>query len=113
VVFLHGVLELAHWLSMQSSLTQSFIGSSCLTRLLVNNLGDSVPLLINFIHEFDYCACFQRGVIKSTPHACLEESTTWPLVADIEKLREHLVADSYLPCQLLAVLYSLFDKWKN
>nr|GMC85522.1 proline iminopeptidase [Ipomoea batatas] len=32
----------------------------------------------------------QRGAGKSTPHACLEENTTWDLVADIEKLREHL-----------------------
>ena len=27
---------------------------------------------------------------KSTPHACLEENTTWDLVADIEKVRQHL-----------------------
>ncbi|EMS58364.1 Proline iminopeptidase [Triticum urartu] len=32
----------------------------------------------------------QRGAGKSTPHACLEENTTWDLVADIEKLRQHL-----------------------
>ncbi|KAL9275514.1 Proline iminopeptidase-like protein [Drosera capensis] len=32
----------------------------------------------------------QRGAGKSTPHACLEENTTWDLVSDIEKLREHL-----------------------
>jgi proline iminopeptidase len=32
----------------------------------------------------------QRGAGKSTPHASLEENTTWDLVADIEKLREHL-----------------------
>ncbi|CAL9128410.1 proline iminopeptidase [Musa troglodytarum] len=32
----------------------------------------------------------QRGAGKSTPHACLEENTTWDLVDDIEKLREHL-----------------------
>lgn len=32
----------------------------------------------------------QRGSGKSTPHACLEDNTTWHLVADIEKLREHL-----------------------
>lgn len=32
----------------------------------------------------------QRGSGKSTPHASLEENTTWDLVADIEKLREHL-----------------------
>jgi proline iminopeptidase len=32
----------------------------------------------------------QRGSGQSTPHACLEENTTWDLVADIERLREHL-----------------------
>ena len=84
------VAMLAHWQSMQSSLTRSFIGSSCWIRLLVNNLGDSVPLLINFLHQFNYCACFQRGAGKSTPHACLEENTTWDLVADIERLWKHL-----------------------
>lgn len=32
----------------------------------------------------------QRGCGKSTPHASLEENTTWDLVADIERLRAHL-----------------------
>lgn len=32
----------------------------------------------------------QRGCGKSTPYASLEANTTWDLVADIEKLREHL-----------------------
>lgn len=32
----------------------------------------------------------QRGSGKSTPHASLEENTTWHLVSDIEQLREHL-----------------------
>ena len=32
----------------------------------------------------------QRGSGQSTPHASLEENTTWHLVADIERLREHL-----------------------
>ncbi|ONH92132.1 hypothetical protein PRUPE_8G157100 [Prunus persica] len=32
----------------------------------------------------------QRGAGKSTPHACLVENTTWDLISDIEKLREHL-----------------------
>ncbi|XXF76841.1 prolyl aminopeptidase [Myxococcaceae bacterium GXIMD 01537] len=32
----------------------------------------------------------QRGSGRSTPHASLEENTTWDLVADMEKLREHL-----------------------
>ncbi|TBR09160.1 MAG: prolyl aminopeptidase, partial [Lysobacter sp.] len=32
----------------------------------------------------------QRGSGRSTPHADLVDNTTWHLVADIEKLREHL-----------------------
>ena len=32
----------------------------------------------------------QRGCGKSTPHAELTDNTTWDLVADIERLREHL-----------------------
>ena len=32
----------------------------------------------------------QRGAGRSTPHAALEENTTWDLVADIERLRERL-----------------------
>lgn len=32
----------------------------------------------------------QRGSGNSTPHASIEENTTWDLVADIERLREHL-----------------------
>jgi proline iminopeptidase len=32
----------------------------------------------------------QRGCGKSTPHASLEENTTWDLVADMERIREHL-----------------------
>src|SRR6185503_16761634 len=32
----------------------------------------------------------QRGCGKSKPHACLEENTTWHLVADMEQLRAHL-----------------------
>jgi proline iminopeptidase len=32
----------------------------------------------------------QRGCGRSTPHASLEANTTWHLVADMERLREHL-----------------------
>ena len=32
----------------------------------------------------------QRGCGQSTPHASLEGNSTWDLVADIERLREHL-----------------------
>jgi len=37
----------------------------------------------------------QRGSGKSTPHASLEENTTWHLVSDIEQLREHLRIDTW------------------
>ncbi|KAG0560264.1 hypothetical protein M758_10G161900 [Ceratodon purpureus] len=37
----------------------------------------------------------QRGAGKSTPHACLDENTTWDLVNDIEKLREHLKIEKW------------------
>ena len=32
----------------------------------------------------------QRGCGHSIPHACLEDNTTWDLVADMERLRAHL-----------------------
>jgi len=37
----------------------------------------------------------QRGAGKSTPHASIEENTTWDLVADIERLRNHLGIDRW------------------
>ncbi|HEV7842250.1 MAG TPA: prolyl aminopeptidase [Pyrinomonadaceae bacterium] len=38
----------------------------------------------------------QRGSGQSTPHANLEENTTWHLVSDIEQLREHLGIESWM-----------------
>jgi len=38
----------------------------------------------------------QRGAGKSTPHANLEDNTTWHLVADIERIREHLGIESWV-----------------
>ncbi len=38
----------------------------------------------------------QRGAGRSTPHANLHENTTWHLVADIERLREHLGIGAWL-----------------
>ncbi len=44
-----------------------------------------------FDPEFYHIILFdQRGAGQSTPHATLEENTTWDLVADMEKIREHL-----------------------
>lgn len=37
----------------------------------------------------------QRGAGRSTPHACLENNTTWDLVADAEKIRQHLGIDRW------------------
>ncbi len=37
----------------------------------------------------------QRGCGKSTPHAELRENTTWDLVSDIEKIRQHLGIDRW------------------
>ena len=38
----------------------------------------------------------QRGCGKSTPHAELNENTTWDLVSDIEKLRMHLGIEQWM-----------------
>jgi proline iminopeptidase len=38
----------------------------------------------------------QRGCGKSTPYADLRENTTWDLVSDMEKLREHLKIDQWI-----------------
>ena len=38
----------------------------------------------------------QRGCGRSRPHAELRENTTWDLVADIERLREHLGIERWL-----------------
>jgi proline iminopeptidase len=38
----------------------------------------------------------QRGSGQSTPHANLEDNTTWHLVADIERIREHLGIESWV-----------------
>ena len=38
----------------------------------------------------------QRGCGESTPHAELEENTTWDLVEDIEKIRQKLAIDKWV-----------------
>ncbi len=37
----------------------------------------------------------QRGCGKSTPPACLEDNTTWALIADVEKVRAHIGIESW------------------
>ena len=41
-------------------------------------------------HAYRIILFDQRGCGRSTPHAELRDNTTWDLVADIERLREHL-----------------------
>ena len=38
----------------------------------------------------------QRGCGQSTPHAELQENTTWDLIGDIEKIRQHLEIDRWV-----------------
>jgi len=40
----------------------------------------------------------QRGCGRSTPYASLEHNTTWDLVEDMEKLREHLGIERWQVC---------------
>lgn len=37
----------------------------------------------------------QRGCGKSTPHACVEENTTWDLIKDMEVIRQHLKIEKW------------------
>ena len=59
--------------------------------------GGSDPKQRRFFHPDKYRIVNfdQRGCGKSTPYAGLEANTTWDLVADIERLREHLDIDSW------------------
>lgn len=47
-------------------------------------------------HAYRVVLFDQRGAGKSTPHASLEENTTWHLVDDIERLRRHLGIERWL-----------------
>ena len=59
--------------------------------------GGSDPKQRRFFHPEKYRIVNfdQRGCGKSTPNASLEANTTWDLVADIEKIREHLGIDRW------------------
>jgi proline iminopeptidase len=51
--------------------------------------------------SFDLDKCFvilfdQRGCGRSTPFGCLENNTTWDLVEDIEKIRQHFQLNKVL-----------------
>ncbi len=60
--------------------------------------GGSDPMYRRFFDPQAYRIVIfdQRGSGKSEPFACLEENTTWDLVADIEKLREHLGVERWV-----------------
>jgi proline iminopeptidase len=59
--------------------------------------GGTVPDYRRFFDPAAYRIVLfdQRGSGKSTPHANLEENTTWHLVEDIERLRAHLGIESW------------------
>lgn len=59
--------------------------------------GGTVPEYRRFFDPEAYRIVLfdQRGSGKSTPHASLEDNTTWHLVADIETLRKHLGIESW------------------
>jgi proline iminopeptidase len=59
--------------------------------------GGSEPKQRRFFNPAKYRIVLfdQRGCGKSTPYASLEANTTWDLVADTEKLREHLGIDTW------------------
>jgi proline iminopeptidase len=54
--------------------------------------GGSTPIMRRYHDPSRYRIVLfdQRGCGRSTPYASLEENTTWHLVEDIERLREHL-----------------------
>ncbi len=59
--------------------------------------GGSNPSMRRFFDPARYRIVLfdQRGCGKSTPHASLEDNTTWHLVADIEALRKHLGIETW------------------
>ncbi|MBI1250447.1 MAG: prolyl aminopeptidase [Alphaproteobacteria bacterium] len=60
--------------------------------------GGSSPEMRRFFDPAHYRVILmdQRGCGRSSPHATLEENTTWDLVADIERVRTRLGIDKWL-----------------
>lgn len=60
--------------------------------------GGSIPVYRQYFEPTKWRIILfdQRGCGKSTPHAELQENTTWDLVSDIEKLRSHLSIDQWV-----------------
>jgi len=79
--------------------------------------GPGVGILPGYRRFFDpaYYMCVlpdQRGAGRSTPHAELTENTTWDLIDDLERLREHLNIDRWVVLggswgSLLALCYAI------
>ncbi|MEO1542128.1 MAG: prolyl aminopeptidase [Pseudomonadota bacterium] len=59
--------------------------------------GGCSPAMRRFFDPSHYRAVLfdQRGCGRSTPHAEVDGNTTWDLVADIERIREHLGIDRW------------------
>ena len=59
--------------------------------------GGCPPIYRQFFdpHQWRIILFDQRGAGQSTPRAELRENTTWDLVADIEKIRDHLAIDQW------------------
>jgi proline iminopeptidase len=60
--------------------------------------GGISPKMRQFFDAGAYRAILvdQRGAGRSTPHASVEANTTWHLVEDIERIREHLGIDRWM-----------------
>lgn len=60
--------------------------------------GGSIPVYRQFFdsQQWRIVVFDQRGCGRSTPHAELQENTTWDLVSDIEKIREHLGIEQWV-----------------
>ncbi|MEM9422239.1 MAG: prolyl aminopeptidase [Pseudomonadota bacterium] len=59
--------------------------------------GGSTPSMRRYFDPEKYKIILfdQRGCGRSTPHASLEENTTWALVGDMEALRQHLSIEQW------------------
>lgn len=60
--------------------------------------GGSSPATRGFFNPEKYriIQIDQRGCGKSLPHACVQDNDTWKIIADIERLREHLGIDKWM-----------------
>ena len=59
--------------------------------------GGSTPSMRRYFDPKRYKIILfdQRGCGRSTPHASLEDNTTWALVSDMEALRQHIGVDRW------------------